>query len=245
MSRLMLMALAFPFAAAQVDAKAEADARLDEVLREWAKASDAVKESHFKIQVTQRDTTTDVTSTSGVEVFVRKPDLMRLDYKDQKGAREWVLYKDRTVGWLSSAGKTDSYFPLSDRFGFPEHPERYPDDFLSSIGGGILEQVSWLAIGLPVRDLKSRFHVRLSKEDDYYVYIDIKPRQEMDKTWFTRMRVVLNRKTYQVRQLWMERPNATEVTYDYDRPHEDEPKPITPDSILKGLPEDYEKVSLP
>jgi hypothetical protein len=54
----MLMALRLPFMAAPaapVDEKAEADARLDAVLREWAKASDAVHESHFTIRVSERD----------------------------------------------------------------------------------------------------------------------------------------------------------------------------------------------
>jgi hypothetical protein len=245
MSRLMLMALALPFPAAPADAKAEADARLDEVLREWAKASDAVKEARFTIRLSNRDQTTDVVSTSDMEVFVRNPDLMRLDYKDQKGGRNWFVYKERAVRYLTSADKLDCYYPLSDRFGFPEHPERYPDDFFSRLGGGILEQFSWLAFGFPVRDLKTRFDVRLSNESDYYLNIDIGPRKNRDKLDFTRMRVVLNRKTYQVRQLWIERPNATEITFDYERPKEDSAKPITPESILNGLPEDYKKVSLP
>jgi TIGR03009 family protein len=244
MSQLMLMALAIPFAAAPVDAKPEADARLDEVLREWAKASDAVKEAHFKIRVTQRDTTTEKTSTSSVEVFVRKPDLMRLDHKNEKGDRDWIVYKERIVRWLTSADKADRSYPLSEHFGFPEHPERYPDDFFSRMGGGILEQISWLAFGLPVRDLKMRFDLRLSKEDDNYLYIEIKPRNNKDCADFEQMRVVLNRKTYQVRQIWKD-DAVRETTYDYERPNEDSAKPITPDSILKGLPHDYKKVSLP
>jgi hypothetical protein len=239
MSRLMLMALTLPIMAAPVDAKAQADARLDVVLREWDKASDAVHKTHFTIRISEWDSITEKKSTSSMEVFVSKPDLMRIDYKNQKSGPSWFIYKDRTVRLLSSADKTDCSYPLSDGFGFPEHPGRHPDDFLSSIGGGFLEQVSWIAYGLPVSDLKSRFDFRLSREDDNYIYIEIEPRHKDGWMPDNRMQVVLNRKTYQIRRLWIE--NSTEMTYDYERPHGDSTEAITPESILKGLPEDYKK----
>ncbi|HBI42432.1 MAG TPA: hypothetical protein DDY78_06170 [Planctomycetales bacterium] len=244
--RLILMALTLPFMAAPAappDAKAEADARLDEVLRKWAKASDAVHEAHFTIRASQQDAITDKISTFSYEVFVRKPDLMRVDVKDHKSGPARIIYKDRTVRLLSSADKLDRFYPLSDGFGFPEHPERYPDDFFSWIGGGFLEQVSWIAFGLPVRDLKSRFDLRLSKEDDYYFYIEMTPRHKDGWMPENPMQVVLNRKTHQIRRLWMEGPNDTQTTYNYERSKKNSAEPITPESILKGLPEDYEKVS--
>jgi hypothetical protein len=241
-SGFMLMALTLPFMAAPPDAKAEADARLDAVLREWAKASDAVHEAHFTIRISERDSITEEKSTSSMEVSVRKPDLMRVDYKSQKSGPAWFIYKDRTVRLLSSSEKKDRFYTLSDEFGFPEHPDRHPDDFLSSIGGGFLEQVCWIAYGLPVGDLKSRFDFRLSKEDDNYIYIEIEPRHKDGWMPDNRMQVVLNRKTYQIRRLWIE--NSTETTYDYERPHEESAESITPESILKGLPEDYKKVDM-
>jgi hypothetical protein len=112
------------------DEKAEADARLDAVLREWAKASDAIHESHFTIRVSELDSVTEKTSTSSIEVFVRKPDLIRIDTKDHKSGLVSGIYKERIIRVLSSVDKTDHSYPLSDVFGFPEHPERYPDDWI-------------------------------------------------------------------------------------------------------------------
>jgi hypothetical protein len=243
-SGFMLMALTLPFMAAPPDAKAEADARLDAVLREWAKASDAVHEAHFTIRISERDSITEEKSTSSMEVSVRKPDLMRVDYKSQKSGPAWFIYKDRTVRLLSSGDKKDRFYTLSDEFGFPENPGRHSDDFLSSIGGGFLEQVCWIAYGLPVGDLKSRFDLRLSKEDDNYIYIEIEPRHKDGWMPDNRMQVVLNRKTYKIRRLWVKQPNSTETTCDYERPKEDSAGSITPESVLKGLPEDYEKVDM-
>jgi hypothetical protein len=87
---LTALLLSFPAAPAApappVDEKAEAEARLDAVLREWAKASDAVQEAHFTVRVTDFDQTTEVKRSSTLEVFVKKPDLMR----DAEPDHDWL-----------------------------------------------------------------------------------------------------------------------------------------------------------
>ena len=124
-------------------------------------------ESHFKIRVTAADPVLDTTTDSGVEVFVRKPDLMRVDFKDAKGNfQHSFVCRGRTIHQWDASKKEDVLIPLPPEFGFPEKPERYPDGFLNSLLGKGLEWLSWLSFGPPVRDLKGPSHLRLSKEDD-------------------------------------------------------------------------------
>ena len=251
MSRLMRTIWTLPFLAAAAlaapappaDEKAEADAHLDAVLREWAKASDAVREAHFTIGVTETDPVLDTTTSSGVEVFVRKPDLMRVDFKDAKGdfQRSFVC-RGRTIHEWDAPRKEERIYSLSPEFGFPEKPERYPDDFLNSIRGKVLECLSWLAVGPPVRDLKLRFDLRLTKENNNWTYLEIKPRKQ-DRREFRRIQVVLESKTFRIHRLWIEQPNGAETTYNFDPPGGSE-ESVTPESIGKGLPEDYRKVDI-
>lgn len=227
------------------DEKAEAEARLNAVLEQWAKASDAVVESHFKIRMTSLDRITEESQSTSMEVFVKKPDLMRIDRTDGKGVlTSATVYKDHKVHWFECAQRTHTFYTLPEGFGFPEHPDRYPDGFFSWFQGMLLEQSCWLAFGPPVRDLKACFDLHLAKEDEFWLYLEIKPRKERDRCKFKRIQVVLERKTSWVRRIWLEQPNETTTTFDFERPNAGSEEAVTADSLLKGLPADYKEVDL-
>ena len=56
--------------------------------------------------------------------------------------------------------------------------------------------------------------LKLAKEDRWYIYVDIAPRNKADRGDFSRARLVLNRDTFLPRQLWFEHANGNEVTWD-------------------------------
>ena len=56
--------------------------------------------------------------------------------------------------------------------------------------------------------------------------------------------MVLESKTFRIRRLWGEQSDGVETTFDFEPPVGDSTEAITPESILKGLPEDYKKVDL-
>ncbi len=58
------------------------------------------------------------------------------------------------------------------------------------------------------------------------------------------MQVVLEKKTFRVRRLWIESPNFSQQTFDFQKPNGGSEEGVTPEIILKGLPEDYKKVDL-
>lgn len=68
--------------------------------------------------------------------------------------------------------------------------------------------------GLKAEEAKRRYELKLAKEDQWYVYIEIQPKAAADKADFQRARVVLNNKTFLPRELWFEQPNGNEVKWD-------------------------------
>lgn len=68
--------------------------------------------------------------------------------------------------------------------------------------------------GMKAEECKRRYDLKMAKEDQWYVYMDILPRFAPDKADFQRARLVLNKATYLPRELWFEQPNGDEVTWD-------------------------------
>lgn len=76
--------------------------------------------------------------------------------------------------------------------------------------GGFMD----LLFGMKADDAKQRYNLTLVKEDQWYVYVDVAPKDAKDKADFARARLVLNKETYLPRQLWFEHSNGNEVTWD-------------------------------
>jgi outer membrane lipoprotein-sorting protein len=219
-----------------LERESKPEARLEAVLRGWAKASDAVREAHFTFTQTTKDKTFERTEVRRGEVFFKLPGLIRVNVADDKGRPTDVyLLAGRDLHLFDYKTRTERIIRLGGEFGPPEKPDKYPKTFPGRLGGQVLEQASWPILGLPVRQLRSRFDVRLAKEDQFYSYLDLTPRAPADKAELQRARVVLNRDGLWVRQFWVEQPTGCEVTWDFEKfdPHPD--PPITRELILKGL----------
>jgi TIGR03009 family protein len=71
--------------------------------------------------------------------------------------------------------------------------------------------------GMKADEARRRYELRLAKEDQYYIYVDILPRFPNDRADFQRARLVLNKSNFLPRQLWFEHPNGNEVVWDIPR----------------------------
>jgi TIGR03009 family protein len=70
--------------------------------------------------------------------------------------------------------------------------------------------------GMKAEEAKKRYDLQISpgkENDQYYIYIDIRPRDPRDKQDFEQARLVLNKDTYLPRQLWFRHPNQDETTW--------------------------------
>jgi TIGR03009 family protein len=68
-----------------------------------------------------------------------------------------------------------------------------------------------------VEESKRLYQLKLVKEDQWYLYIEVQPRTREAKDDLQRARVVLAKPTYLPRQVWFELPNGNEVTWDIPR----------------------------
>jgi TIGR03009 family protein len=71
-----------------------------------------------------------------------------------------------------------------------------------------------LLFGMKADEAKRRYSLKLAKEDQYYIYVDIAPRSAADRSDFQRARLVLNKTSFMPRQLWFEHANGNEVMWD-------------------------------
>ena len=71
--------------------------------------------------------------------------------------------------------------------------------------------------GMRAEEARRRYELRLAKEDQWYIYVEILPRFPADKADFQRARIVLNKDSFLPRQLWFEHPNGNEVLWDIPR----------------------------
>ena len=53
-----------------------------------------------------------------------------------------------------------------------------------------------LPFGISVSDIRSFYTVCLIGEDKYYSYIELRPKSNKDRAWFTSMKMALTRKTH-------------------------------------------------
>jgi hypothetical protein len=77
-----------------------------------------------------------------------------------------------------------------------------------------LETGKMFLLGKNLEEARRRFEFQLAKEDEWYVYLDVKPRTREDEATFLRIRVVLHKDNYLPRQVWFEEPNRNTVTWD-------------------------------
>jgi hypothetical protein len=217
----------------QPDSVAATNKRLEEVLQGWQNAAESVRQAHYSVRTTSVDPVIARTEVSRTEQWFRKPDLLRIDLKNDNGSRQQCFYsKGKEVHWFRN--NEEAVYNLSSEFGFPDDPGRYPDSFWPSLGGKLLQVAHRQILGFSVPELKKNCDVRLVKEDAYWIYLEFIPRERSYQQEFSYLRVVLDRKELWVRQITSRNSNGSSTIYDNEKP--DTTTPVTPESITKGLP---------
>ncbi len=76
------------------------------------------------------------------------------------------------------------------------------------------DNLSTLLFGVKASEARRRYDLKLTNEDNYYLYISVAPRNPQDKADFSNARLVLDKQSFLPRQLWFVTPNGSEVTWD-------------------------------
>jgi TIGR03009 family protein len=84
---------------------------------------------------------------------------------------------------------------------------------LATVGDTVLS----LLWGMSAKDARRRYDIKHVKTDQWYVYLEIRPRLPADRASFGKARLVLSRSTFLPRQFWVQESNGTERTWDIPR----------------------------
>jgi hypothetical protein len=80
-------------------------------------------------------------------------------------------------------------------------------------------------LGLKPLEAMRRFEITVAKKDDHYLYLQISPRTAADQDRFRKAELVLTRKTWLPRRLWVEQTDHNTVTWDIIAAETEGPRP--------------------
>jgi TIGR03009 family protein len=190
-------------------------ARLDELLARWEKEMQGIQSLSLEC------VRTDVNKTfGGTDVWVgsvkfMKPNLARLELfaaiidpaKPVTDPRQMKLNQEVYEKVISTGNFLYQFVPKSKEVNVTE---------LSTPKAGQVADdpnMSFLS-GMKADEAKKRYELKLVKEDQYYIYIELMPKLDMDKREFQKARLVLNQSNFLPRQIWYQAPNGNEQTWD-------------------------------
>ena len=203
---------------------APANQKLDGHLAAWEKKMADVKNFRFELALQRKDPAAAGVFKNDKDyvglVLGLKPNYarLRLDYKDDLNNKE--LKRKDYEAFICDGKAVYAYSGLQQTI--TKH--KLPDPKTSPAGATgslILDFVS----GMKAKELKERFEISLFKEDEHYIYLDIKPILDKDKEEFKQLKLALfGPKTafpYLPAQVYMVKPNDTTEQWKLSNPQTD------------------------
>lgn len=176
-------------------------ARLDALLLQWEQKMKNVDTLAAELTRTTLDKTYGKGETFTGAAKYMKPNLAALEMLKKDNPQVYEKY-------LCTGTFLYEYAPQTKLLRVHELPPPRPgvnvsdDNFLSFL------------FGMKAEEAKKRYDMRLVKEDQYYIYIEVLPRNPADKADFQKARLILNQSNFLPRQVWFEQPNGNEITWD-------------------------------
>ena len=234
--------------------KEKEEAPLETILRKWAEADEKTQQMHVRFTRTDTNRVYETSTITKGRASIKKPDLWRIDLLEKEGQiRNVFLLVDKRLHLFDAETKTERIFDA------PEDPK---DDHVKEIQfdpplpvsiWNCPEQMRWLSFGPQAREMDSRYKLGLSKRNQWYIYLDIEPRgkrrpsgwlERLLELQFERGRIVLDRNTYQVRQVWLEYANQDTVLVDFLERQTNPKETITRESVLEEMLQGWKREEL-
>lgn len=184
-----------------------ADAALDEHLGKWEKAMKGIETLGAQLTRIDKNPNFDkVEKLTGAAYYMRVGTgtaaqnlaLLEMKLDGQKEFKEKFICTGTYIYAYAPEQKEIRYYELPK-----PQPGQVADDNLMS-----------LLFGMKADEARRRYELKLSKEDANYIYVEIAPRADRDRSDFQRARLVLSKTNYLPRQLWFEHPDRSEVLWD-------------------------------
>ncbi|OAI40680.1 hypothetical protein AYO40_04520 [Planctomycetaceae bacterium SCGC AG-212-D15] len=184
-----------------------APAALDTYLNQWEQKMKAVESLVGPCARTEKDKAFGSTKVYEGTARFLKPNMAILELRNKEKPELFEKYVC-TGTYLYEYSQMNKVIRIHE---LPQKNGVADDNFLSFL------------FGMKAADAKQRYDLKLSKEDAYYIYVDIVPKQALDKADFSRAQMVLTKGTYLPRRLWFEQPNGNEVTWDLPKTEQNTP----------------------
>jgi hypothetical protein len=197
--------------------------RTVDVLAEWARAEEATYECRVRYILTDEDPQFAQKTTTFGELRCRRGEWLRIDRGPQADKLlPFLVCRKRTI-WL-----------------FDHERRRVVSLDLPPFLD--LGPTGWLLLGHPLSHLARCCQARLNREDSTGLYLTFVPRDARERASWGRIHVVLERRSFRLRQFRIEQPTGTIATWELEwlTPLHGAPK----DMIEAGLPQGYEGVRL-
>ena len=194
-----------------------ADIKLDVHLAAWQNKMQSVSNFFSKFEFKRTDAVFKRERTFTGTVLCMKPNYARLRQED-------VSARDDYEAWICDGKSAFEYRGLEKTI--TEYP--LPPNMGVGVPGGSDNVMLDLISGLSVTAAKQRFEITLFKEDENYIYLDIKPLLPKDKQDFEHVRFALyGPKTqgmaYLPAQVWLLKPNGNSELWKFSEAKTDVP----------------------
>jgi hypothetical protein len=218
-----------------------APARLDAVLRGWARV--AVRDAHDKFTMAPLGDSFSGSEKQAVyhgEVFLRRPDRLRVEMKDAKGHRTFLAVFAGAEGRVYDfVKKAELRVELLEGLRLPGPADRSVG-MQGGIIGAFVEHGLWFFVGPPAQGLEGRFVPRLEHEDDDWSYIRLDPKRRQGWLPDSEWQVVLDKKDFSLRRVWNRNGLDGEgVMVDFEPPDHASPPSGAREPLYQELPEGW------
>jgi TIGR03009 family protein len=183
------------------------DQRLDELLRYWEQDAARMQMMVAEFKCTRKNKTFNKTETYTGSLKFMRPEFARFEMSSVENPQtnyERFICTGSHLYVFRPAESTLIAYPLPARAA--GQSGQLPDD-------GPLPFIS----GMKADTAKKRYQIKITKEDQYYIYVDVLPNYPRDQQDFTYARLVILRSTMLPRQLFWVDPQNIEVTWDITR----------------------------
>jgi TIGR03009 family protein len=175
--------------------------QLDKILVDWESAMSSIKSLYTLVIRTSTDKVLLSKDTFEGEARYIKPNKASLYLKDvSKPANfEYLIMNGQTVYQFAAATKKIQVITAP-----PAKQGQVSDENFAS-----------MLFGMKATEAKKRWTLEFDKEDKYYWYINVLPKEAADKAEFSRARLVLTKNTNMPREIWFEMPNGNTTTWEF------------------------------
>jgi hypothetical protein len=230
--------------------------RAEEIMREWERSYAERREYSGRFTQTRTDWVTEETQTHQGQVWVQRPDRIRIELRDGGQQPSTVLLVDGTTArWYEDRSKRETVISRAEarRALVWARPAAEKAGFVWGlpIGLGVLlpaamaEEAPAQFAGRPPLEWKKRFRVRVEKEDAHWIYVSLE-RQRNSPPGFNSAdrQVVLARDGYWLRREVQDEANLTRTVTEYMEPVPGRAARTTWQPLWDTPPEGWERIEM-